>query len=105
MNYSERRGKPRIICNYPVIVECAFGGRKKHKENAKLLNLSATGLYVVMNSNINDGSPLSMTILLTDELGETDSPKILTNGIVTRTDYRLDGSYGIAVKFISYRFI
>jgi hypothetical protein len=102
---SERRIKPRVICDYPVIVEGYDEDGNKYNENAKLANLSASGLYMKSNRNIENGSKLFVTILLTSALIDQDTPKIATNGIVVRTEHQLDGTCGIAIKFNSYRFL
>ena len=104
-NTPDRRIKPRVICDYPVIIEGYDGDGNKYNENAKLANLSASGLYMKANRNIENGSILSVTILLTSALIEKDTPKIATNGIVVRTEPQIDGTCGIAVKFNHYRFL
>jgi len=104
-NTSERRGKPRINCDYPVIAEGFNGDGNKYREKARLANLSASGSYMIINRHIGHGHTLSMTIYLAQTLNDEDSPKISTSGTVVRTDNRLDGSFGIAVRFNSYRFL
>jgi len=101
----DRRIKPRVICDYPVIIVGYDGTGNKYKENAKLANLSASGLYMKANRYIDNGTKLSVTVLLTSAFTEKDTPKIATNGIVVRTEPQIDGSCGIAVKFNSYRFL
>jgi len=103
---TERRGKPRITCNYPVIVEGTNGKGTKYRENARLKNLSATGQYMVLNRDVQYGHNLSTTIILTDtHIPDEDFPKLRTYGTVVRIDPLNDGSYGIAIKFKSYRFL
>lgn len=101
----DRRIKPRVVCDYPVIIEGQDWKGNKFKENAKLANLSASGLYMRTNRYIDNGTKLSVTVLLTSAFTEKDTPKIATNGIVVRTEPQIDGSCGIAVKFNSYRFL
>jgi hypothetical protein len=104
--FYERRSKPRVSCNYPVIVEGTNGEGNKYRENARLKNLSATGHYMILNRSVPTGHILSTTILLTDapDPGE-DLPKIHAYGTVVRIDSLIDGSYGIAVRYKSYRFV
>ena len=104
-NTPERRIKPRVICDYPVIIQGNDSDGNKYNENAKLANLSASGLYMKVNRNIKKGSLLSVSVFLTSALIEKDTPRIVTNGIVVRTDPQIDGTYGVAVKFINYRFL
>jgi hypothetical protein len=62
-------------------------------------------LFMKANRKIKNGSKLSVTILLTSELIDPDTPKLATNGIVVRTEPQGDGSCGVAIKFNNYRFL
>jgi hypothetical protein len=104
-NTPERRIKPRVTCDYPVIVEGYDLDGNRFDERGKLANLSASGLFLKANRYIDNGSKISVTVLLTSNLIEKDTPKIATNGIVVRIEPQTDGSCGVAVKFNSYRFI
>lgn len=104
-NTPDRRMKPRVICDYPVIIEGYDGDGNKYNENAKLANLSASGLFMLANCEVENGSKLSVIVLLTNALIDTDTPKLATKGIVVRTEPRIDGSCGIAIKFENYRFL
>jgi hypothetical protein len=57
------------------------------------------------NRYIESGSKLFVTVLLTCELIEKDTPKIATSGVVVRAEPLLDGTCGVAVKFNSYQFL
>jgi hypothetical protein len=106
MNLSpDRRIKPRVDCDYPVLIEGFDGDGNKYNESARLANLSASGLFMKAQRNIENGSTLSVTVLLTSEIVEKDTPKIATNGIVVRTEPQTDGTCGIAIKFNNYRFL
>ena len=102
---SEKRSKPRIICDYPVIIEGYDSAGNKYNENARLANLSASGLYMLADRNFEIGSILSVTILLSGALIENDTPRIVTIGIIVRTELQVDGTYGVAIKFTNYRFL
>jgi hypothetical protein len=104
-NTPERRGKPRVICNYPVIIEGYDVTGSKYNEKARLSNLSASGLYMKAYRQVENGSKLAVTVLLTDEMIDEDTPKIATNGVVVRTEPQIDGTCGIAVRFTNYRFL
>ena len=97
----ERRGKPRVVCNYPVIIDGYDVAGNKYNEQANLENLSASGLYMKAYRRVKNGSKLSVT---GETVGE-DTPKIATKGIVVRTEPQIDGTCGIAVKFTNYRFL
>ena len=104
-NIPDRRVKPRVTCDYPAIIEGYDSYGNKYNDNAKLANLSASGLYMRANRTIENGSILSVTVLLTSASIEQDTPKIATNGIVVRAEPQVDGTYGVAVKFHNYRFL
>ena len=101
----DRRIKPRVSCDYPVIIEGYDDTGNKYNENAKLANLSASGLYMKANRRIENGSKLSVIILLTSEKIDPDTPKLATNGIVVRTEPQIDGTCGIAIRFNNYKFL
>lgn len=106
MNTSpDRRIKPRVTCDYPVIIEGFDGNGNKFNENAKLANLSASGLYMKANRMIDNGSKISVTVLLTYSFIDKDTPKLATSGFVVRTEPQIDGTCGVAIKFNHYRFL
>ena len=102
---ADRRLKPRIECDYQAIVESTNGGGEKYKDDGILLNLSASGLFLILDHDVLCGSRISVTIQLTDSRINPEAPKLAINGIVVRTEPRNPGEYGIAVKFNNYRFI
>ena len=101
----DRRIKPRIECDYPAIVEGCDGDGTKYSDHAKLANLSASGLFMLANRAIENGSKLSVTVLLSSSFDDEDAPKLATNGVVVRTEVKANGVRGVAVKFSHYRFL
>jgi hypothetical protein len=101
----DRRIKPRIDCDYPAIVEGFDGDGTKYNEEAKLANLSASGLFMLANRYIENGSKLSVTVLLSNSLIDKDAPRLATNGTVVRTEPQANGTCGIAIKFYHYKFL
>jgi hypothetical protein len=101
----DRRVKPRIDCDYPAIVVGLDVDGTKFNDQAKLANLSASGLFMLTHRYVENGSKLSVTILLSNSSIDIDAPKLATNGIVVRTEPKLDGTCGIAIKFSQYRFL
>lgn len=104
-NTADRRVKPRVSCTYPAVIDGIDVDGNRYNEAARLANLSASGLFMKTNRYIEPGLKLSVTVLLTAELIEKDTPKIATNGVVVRVEPQADGSCGVAVKFNSYRFL
>ncbi len=104
-NTADRRVKPRVSCTYPAVIDGIDVDGNRYNEAARLANLSASGLFMKTNRYIEPGLKLSVTVLLTAESIEKDTPKIATNGVVVRVEPQADGSCGVAVKFNSYRFL
>ncbi len=101
----DRRIKPRIECDYPAIIEGVDGDGAKYNDNAKLANLSASGLFMLAGRHIEHGTKLSVTVLLSNSIENGDAPRLATSGTVVRIEPRPNGSFGIAVKFSHYRFL
>lgn len=101
----DRRLKPRIECDYQAVIEGLDDDGEKYNVQAKLANLSASGLFMLANRYIESGSKLSVTVLLSTSFDDDDAPKLATNGIVVRTEPKANGTCGVAVKFSHYRFL
>ena len=101
----ERRRKPRINCQYPATVHGQDEKGKRFEEFAELANLSATGLFLWINRDVQQGQKIFVTVRLFSELIKEATPCIATNGIVTRAEPQSDGVWGIAIKFQRYRFL
>jgi hypothetical protein len=82
----------------------SFDG-KKFEENGTVLNLSASGAYVMLNRIIKKGQGLSVKIAFPTGSLEWGSSKLATSGVVVRTEGLSEGVLGIAVLFQSYRFL
>jgi hypothetical protein len=101
----ERRGKPRMKCAYPAMVLGHSQDRKKWEENATVLNLSASGVYLLLNRFIQKGQDLTIKIGFPTGSLEWGSSKLTSNGVVVRTETLSEGILGIAILFQSYRFV
>jgi hypothetical protein len=102
---TDRRVKPRIKCDYPAIIEGTDANGAKYTDHARLANLSASGLYMVANNFLENGTKLSVIILLSSSSADAEAPKLVTKGTVIRTEPQVNGMYGVAVKFYKYRFM
>ena len=100
-----RRIKPRVDCDYPAIIEGYNPDGKRYNGYARLANLSASGLFMKTNRRVENGTELSVLILLAGSIIESDAPKIATNGTVVRTEPQTDGTCGVAIKFNRYQFL
>jgi hypothetical protein len=101
----ERRAKPRVNVDCATIVEGINGDGAKYNLIGRLVNLSASGLFMLVNRDIENGTKLSITVLLSDSFQNVSAPKVATSGIVVRKEPREDGTYGVAIKFHNYRFL
>jgi hypothetical protein len=101
---SERRGKPRIKCAYSALVRGCLANGKKFEENATIINLSASGIYMLINRYINKGQELSIKIAFPTGSLKWGTSNLATTGSVVRLDF-LDNVMGVAIKFQHYRFL
>ena len=101
-NDMERRAKPRIHCKYPAIVRGIDLQGGKFEENAVLANLSASGVYVLVNRSVVQGSKLSLAFRFSST-PSAQVPAVVARGVVVRSDRNADGTHGLGVKFERYR--
>lgn len=78
---------------------------KKFEENATVLNLSATGVYMLLNRSIQKGQDVSLRIAFPTGSLELGSSKLATTGVVVRTEPLSEGQLGVAVRIQNYRFM
>ncbi len=103
---SDRRSKPRICCDYPATIVGFDNQGKKYTDKATLENLSGSGLYMLVNRYIENGSKLTVTVRLANALlKDEETPHLAAKGIVVRTMPQANGICGIAIKFNHYRFL
>ncbi len=103
--FIERRGKPRIICDYAAMVSGFDAQGKKYAEPGRVINLSASGLYVVLNLAIKNGEELSLRVAVPTGVLELGTSKLAIKGIVVRSEPQTDGVFGVAIKLSHYRFL
>jgi hypothetical protein len=100
----ERRGKPRIQCNYPAIVRGQLSG-KHLRERARLRDFSVSGLYLDLTAPFECGTDLFVFFRLSSQYERENVTSIAVHGLVVRCDYYADSTYGVAIRFISHRVI
>lgn len=104
-NFIERRDKTRITCNCLAVVSGQDQQGEKFEEVARVLNLSASGAYLLLEQPVITGGQVHMQIAL--PIGTPDqetSNRLMTDGIVVRGELHGTGENGIAVRFQRYRF-
>lgn len=105
-NITERRGKPRIDCDYPARVRISTLNSKKLESVGRISNLSASGLLVCLDKPVEPGQRLFVIINFSKESHDKDGTfSIAIQGHVTRIELQSGGRFGVAVKLGRYRFL
>lgn len=102
--FSERRTKTRITCTFTAVVRGHDADGKEFEDRARVLNLSAGGVYMLLNRPVYAGGRVSMQIALPFGTEEPDRPGLMTEGTILREEAYLPGFTGVAVKFDRHRF-
>jgi hypothetical protein len=102
----ERRGKPRVSCSYPATVRGHLTDAVRFESRAVLSNMSATGMYLRTQRKVQPGHPIFVVVRMsTASLAQEGIPRLAAFGHVVRMEAKIDGSYGIALRLITHRFI
>jgi PilZ domain len=104
INISERRSKPRVNCDYPAIIRGHDPDGKKFEENARVINLSAGGVYALLNRYVQNNSEVSVNIALPTGNLQWGTSRIATTGVVVRGKIHQDSIFGIGIKILRSRF-
>jgi hypothetical protein len=100
----EKRGKPRMECNYTAMVKGQLPNGRYFEENATVHNLSASGVFMTVNRFITKGQDLSLKIAFPTGSLEWGSVKLNSSGVVVRTEALNEELLGVAIKFGHYQF-
>jgi hypothetical protein len=103
--FSERRMKPRINCDYPAILQGRDALDRKFAENARVINLSASGIFVVTQCSIQNNTEVQVKIALPTRSLKWGTSNLATSGNVVRNELQSDGAVGIAIHFQGYKFL
>ena len=104
----ERREKPRIHCAYPAKVSGTAAGGASFEESTFINDLSASGLFLRLKTEIVPQSGLSVVFRVSKSaplVGQGRGPLIAVEGSVVRAQVQQDGTFGVAVKIQSPRFL
>ena len=103
----ERRSKPRIFCAYPAKVTGKDLAGKLIDENTTIDNISANGLHLLLKADIPVKSDLAVVFRFskTAPLGKGTGPLVAIEGNVVRIQKQMDGTYSVAIKIQSHRFL
>lgn len=103
--FAERRAKPRINCDYPAIVKGVDKLGNKFAEEARVINLSSSGTFLVTLRSIQIYTDVQVKIALPTGSLKWGTSNLTASGNVVRNEDQLDGAVGIAIKFQGYRFV
>jgi hypothetical protein len=101
----ERRLKPRFRCNYPAWIQGYDENGEVFEEIGKAVNLSRSGVYLLLNREIPEGMDLTIRISIPTENPKLGTSKLAVRGKVVRGEFQSETIFGIAVKFQEYRFV
>ncbi len=99
---TDRRGKPRLRCNYPAIVRGSDPNTARFEEPATLCDLSASGLYLRMRREIERGTKLFVCFRMSTSAPHVQAPTLAIRGVVVRTEARTDGTCGLGIRLLRY---
>ncbi len=102
----ERRAKPRVHVNFPVILRGLAADGEKFEERGSLDNMSASGLYFWTSRFLNRGDQVFLTVHLS-HFETDDGPQdnyLATLGKVVRVEHPQDDTYGVAIHIDDYNF-
>ncbi|MDQ3686575.1 MAG: PilZ domain-containing protein [Acidobacteriota bacterium] len=98
---AERRGKPRVCVPFPAIVRGVDDSGKAFQCVTVVDNTSADGLYVRLMPCVKNGTPLDITLRMsTARAGGGATTRVVTRGVVVRSETIVGGACGVAVAFI-----
>jgi hypothetical protein len=92
----ERRSKPRIEGSFPATLRGTTISGESFQIDARLDNLSVSGLHVCLECSVAVASPLYAVIRL-------PGIEVRAQGVVKRVETRRDGLFGLGVALENYR--
>jgi hypothetical protein len=99
----ERRGKPRINEPFPARMWGVDSGDLPFNVDCVLDNISSTGLYLRMTTEVATGDDVRLIVHLLS--GPTTGATATLYGKVLRTELQPDGRHGVAVAITKHRFL
>ena len=100
----ERRSKPRICELFPVTVHGVDGNGEAFETTTVLDNLSTDGLYMRLSQSVQPGATLSIVIqFAAGPIKGELTTRVVTYGVVLRSELTSTGECGVAIKFSRYQ--
>ena len=98
-SYPERRAAQRFAMSVPVAVQCPDGSQ----ETALSHDVSAKGIFFLMNSRPREGSSIEFTVTLPPEVTLTDPMRVNCKGHVVRVvDDENTDRFGVGATIEGY---
>lgn len=104
----DRRREWRFDLPLPAIVEGKSGDGKKFQEKIVLENISSTGAYFCLDSDVTVGSKLTLVIEIPDELSPEKKINLQLGGLAVRLEKpeKKGKKQGVALRFSkNFKFI
>ena len=98
----DKRSMRRFAMQLPVHVK-ASGDDKEVFAVTK--DVSARGVFIYLNSDLAEDSPIEFTLTLPPEITMTQSIKVRCKGKVVRVDRQVPGKLGVAAMIDHYQFL
>jgi hypothetical protein len=101
---TDRRTARRYDLSLPVII-CLPGGRKTGSRNGKTRDISARGVYLVVDKDVDAGAALNLTVTLPGEVTGGGEALIRIVGKVARVEKLAEEGHqhvGVAAIFMRY---
>ena len=98
----ERRNVRRIALNLPLALHAASG--RKPEVMAESRDVSARGIYFLLDSSLEEGASFEFTLTLPPEVTMTESVRVRCRARVLRVQNE-DGKVGVAAAIEHYDFV
>lgn len=98
----ERRNLRRISLNLPLALHAASG--RKPEVTAETRDVSARGVYFLLDSSLEEGASFEFTLTLPSEITMTESVRVRCRARVLRVQSE-NGKVGVAAVIEHYDFV
>ena len=99
---SEQRSIRRFNMQLPVTVQSREGGETIEGTTR---DVSARGVFILLDSELAENSPLEFTLTLPPEITMTRSVRVHCTGKVLRVSRQATGAVGVVAMIDNYRFV
>jgi len=99
---SDQRAKPRTDVDFWGLVRGVSADGQKFQEEARITNLSGSGLYLQVGQRVTEGNPLFVLFRFARS-SDVPALQVVARGTVRRAVVQEDGRVGIGLMFKHYR--